>query len=81
MNETFLNDHQTDTLTRQLRDLGDALPALEAATARTASRAPGSHACTASQAAVRNQFVDCDPNTDQPADWIVQTGHVRWENP
>lgn len=30
-----------------------------------------------SQAAVRNQFVDCD--TDQAADWIVQTGHVQWE--
>ena len=34
-----------------------------------------------SQAAVRNQFVDCDPDTDQAADWIVQTGTVRWETP
>ena len=32
-----------------------------------------------SQAAVRNQFVDCDPNTDQLADWHVQTGTVQWE--
>lgn len=32
-----------------------------------------------SQAAVRNQFVDCDPGTDQLADWTVQTGHVQWE--
>ena len=39
------------------------------------------HTRAQSQAAVRNQFVDCDPNADQPADWIVQTGHVRWENP
>ena len=39
------------------------------------------HARAASQAAVRNQFVACDPDTDQPADWYVQTGHVRWENP
>lgn len=39
------------------------------------------HARAQSQAAVRNQFVDCDPNTDQLADWIVQTGHVEWETP
>ena len=32
-----------------------------------------------SQAAVRNQFVDCD--TGQVPDWIVQTGTVRWETP
>lgn len=32
-----------------------------------------------SQAAVRNQFVACDPNTAQLADWTVQTGHVQWE--
>ena len=51
MTDTFLDDHQTDTLTRQLRDLGDALPALEAATARTATRAVGSHARTAAHPA------------------------------
>ena len=39
------------------------------------------HARATSQAAVRNQFVDCDPNTDEPADWYVQTGHVQWETP
>ena len=38
------------------------------------------HARAASQAAVRNQFIDCDPNTDQPADWYVQTGNVQWED-
>lgn len=36
------------------------------------------YARATAQAAVRNQFVDCDPNTDQLADWIVQTGHVEW---
>ena len=34
-----------------------------------------------SQAAVRNQFVECDPNTDELADWYVQAGHVQWETP
>lgn len=34
-----------------------------------------------SQAAVRNQFVDCDPNTDALADWAVQTGTVIWDAP
>ena len=39
------------------------------------------HARAQSQAAVRNQFVECDPNTDELADWTVQTGHVQWETP
>ena len=51
MTDTFLDPHQIDTLTRQLRDLGDALPRLEAATARHASRAPGSLARSAAQPA------------------------------
>ena len=37
------------------------------------------HARAVSQAAVRNQFVQCDPNTNQLADWYVQTGTVQWE--
>lgn len=32
-----------------------------------------------SQAAVRNQFVECNPNADELADWYVQAGHVEWE--
>ena len=39
------------------------------------------HARAQSQAAVRNQFVECDPNTDELADWYVQAGHVQWETP
>lgn len=37
------------------------------------------HARAQSQAAVRNQFVDCDPNTDELADWYVQAGTVSWD--
>lgn len=33
------------------------------------------------QAAVRNQFAACDPDTDLPADWYVQAGTVQWETP
>ena len=39
------------------------------------------HARAQAQAAVRNQFVECDPNTDELADWYVQAGHVQWETP
>ena len=39
------------------------------------------HSRAQSQAAVRNQFVECDPNTDELADWYVQAGHVQWETP
>lgn len=39
------------------------------------------HARAASQAAVRNQYVACDPDTDLLADWVVQAGHVEWETP
>ena len=38
------------------------------------------HARAQSQAAVRNQFAACGPDTELPPDWVVQTGHVRWEN-
>ena len=31
-----------------------------------------------SQAAVRNQFVECDPESVWPADWFVQAGRVVW---
>ena len=34
-----------------------------------------------SQAAVRNQFVDCDSDTNQLADWTVQQGAVQWDTP
>ena len=39
------------------------------------------HARAQSQATVRNQFVECDPNTDEAADWYVQTGTVIWDAP
>lgn len=39
------------------------------------------HARAASQAAVRNQFAACDPDTELPQDWYVQTGTVEWEKP
>ena len=39
------------------------------------------HARAQSQAAVRNQYVDCNPNTDELADWYVQAGTVIWDAP
>ena len=39
------------------------------------------HARAQSQAAVRNQYAACDPDTDLPPDWYVQAGHVEWETP
>ena len=38
------------------------------------------HARAQSQAAVRNQYADCDPDTELPADWYVQSGTVQWED-
>ena len=39
------------------------------------------HARAQAQAAVRNQYTACDPNTDELADWYVQAGHVQWDKP
>ena len=43
-----------------------------------AGRAYADRVRAVSQAAVRNQFVECDPNSEEVADWFVQAGRVDW---